>query len=285
MFYSPLRYPGGKTKLAKTLESVFVTNNLMNGTYVEPYAGGAGVALHLLLTGKASNIIINDADPVVYAFWHTLLNDYSAFIEKIKDCEITVDNWYHQKEILNNHLLNNIDDVGFATFFLNRTNVSGVLKGGCIGGYKQKGKYKINARFNKSDLISRLELIGLQSSRIQLYNLDAIDLLDQIQPNLPQKSLVYLDPPYYYKGVTLYRNYYEHDDHVLIANRIKELETPWVVTYDNVEPIRKLYNDQNSVEFFLTYSANKARIKGSEIMIYNNLIFPRHETLNLITVE
>jgi DNA adenine methylase len=283
MFYSPLRYPGGKTRLAKTMDSIFVKNNLLDGTYVEPYAGGAGVALHLLITGRAGNIVVNDADPVIYAFWQTLLEDYQTFIARIEDCDVSIENWYTQKNILNNHLHHSISDVGFAAFFLNRTNVSGVLKGGCIGGLNQQGNYKIDVRFNKDILIKRIKLIGLHKNRIRLFNLDAMDLLDLIQPELTQQSLVYLDPPYYVKGSTLYRNYYKHDDHVAIADRIKKIETPWVITYDNVEPIQRLYRGQNSIDFYLTYAANRTRLKGSEVMIYNNLQLPEVEKLHLVT--
>ncbi|XOB66216.1 DNA adenine methylase [Deferribacteres bacterium DY0037] len=273
MFYSPLRYPGGKTKLAKFVGQIIEKNKLIGGEYVEPYAGGAGVALYLLLNDKVSSIVINDADPVIYAFWWNVLYNTDSFIQEILQCNVNIDNWYLQKKILNDPSSSK-EQLGFATFFLNRTNISGVIKGGCIGGIEQKGKYKIDARFNKTDLVERIRRIGEYRDSILLYNMDALDLLDHIRVDLTQSSLVYLDPPYYVKGSELYRNFYEHGDHAEIAKKVQTINTPWLVSYDNVEQIKMLYAEQEQLDFYLNYSTNKERRKGAEILIYNGINLP-----------
>ena len=84
MFYSPLRYPGGKNKLSKFISKICIDNNI-NGHYVEPYAGGASVALHLLIENRIKKITINDYDRSIYAFWHSVLwdtNKLCGLIEK-----------------------------------------------------------------------------------------------------------------------------------------------------------------------------------------------------------
>ncbi len=156
IFYSPLRYPGGKTKIAPFIKELFYENNLVGMDYVEPYAGGAGAALTLLFEEYVSTITINDYDRSIYAFWHSIINNTEEFCEKISKTPIDVETWLVQKEIQKNKTNETLFSLGFSTFFLNRTNISGVIKGGVIGGKKQTGKYKIDARFNKSDLISKI---------------------------------------------------------------------------------------------------------------------------------
>lgn len=270
-FFSPLRYPGGKGKLAPFVKEIFKHNNLCDGTYVEPYAGGAAVALALLLEGYAWDIIINDLDPLVHAFWWAVLSDTDNLCSKIETTPVTMDVWHEQKAIHNNPEAFSQAEIGFATFFLNRTNRSGILKAGVIGGKKQNGNYTIAARYNKKDLISRIKLISQYKGRISLHNTDAFDLIKSISPTLSHKSLIYFDPPYFIKGKLLYRNSYSSSDHAKIAGLIKTLTTPWLVTYDNVPEIRALYTESDHAEFDIAYSAHLARPRGAEVMFFNNL--------------
>ena len=155
-FYSPLRYPGGKNKLARFIASLCVSNNI-SGHYVEPYTGGASVALKLLLDGYVNEITINDLDRSIYAFWHSILTNTNKFCRKIRNTEVTLNNWKRFRKIFLNKEKASLFDLGFATFFLNRTNRSGIINGGVIGGVKQKGEYKIDCRFNKDNLIDRIK--------------------------------------------------------------------------------------------------------------------------------
>ena len=165
-------------------------------------------------------------------------------------------------------------EIGFATFFLNRTNRSGILKGGVIGGVDQKGKYKINARYNTEDLIERIEKIAKYKKQVTLYKEDAFDFIVGIATDLEKKSLIYLDPPYYNKGSQLYRNFYTPEDHKQIINTVSSIKTPWVVTYDLCPEIEKLYQKESSVIFSLVYSTNKIRHLAQEILFYKNIEIP-----------
>lgn len=273
-FYTPLRYPGGKGKLAPFIKEVYRSNRLNDGTYVEPYAGGAAVALTLLLEGYARNIVINDIDKSIYSFWYTIINHTGEFIERIHDTEVTMSEWHKQKQVQSNIENFSILDIAFSTFFLNRTNRSGILQGGVIGGQNQNGPYKIDARYNKSNLIERIKLISQYKNRISVFNLDALDLITNLQSKLPQKSLIYFDPPYYNKGDLLYKNFYTHQDHVTVASVVKSLQQPWLVTYDSTEEIIDIYKNENAENFSICYSAHKTRNRGSEIMFYGNLQLP-----------
>ncbi len=279
IYSTPLRYPGGKGKFAYYLKRLIEANGLNDGHYVEPYAGGAGVALDLLFNEFVSRIHINDLDPAVYSFWCAAVNHTEELCTAISKIPVTIEQWEIQRKIINDIDNNSLVDIALATFFLNRTNRSGILKAGVIGGKSQSGKWTLDVRFNKPDLISRIQMIGAFSSRINVHNYDAIALMDNVVKSLPKNTLLYLDPPYYHKGSGLYRNYYNHEDHVAICEKLSEVSHPWIVSYDNADEIKGIYSDYRQEEYFLNYTAQEKR-KGSEVMIFGpSIIMPKNGLL------
>ena len=272
--YSPLRYPGGKAVFSGFLKDVIDLNGMEGCTYCEAYAGGAGAALDLLISKKARNIWLNDIDFHIFSFWNSILNNTAEFIQKVRETDVDIDNWLIQQNIYLNPENFTEFEVGFSTFFLNRCNRSGILtKAGPIGGMEQNGNYLIDARYNKKDLIGRISLIARYSENIQIFNLDAIDFINRINTNLNiDNILLYLDPPYYKKGKTLYLNFYQHQDHINIANKLIETEIlKWIVSYDNVSEIQEIYSRFRTTSFNLNYSLQETK-KGSELMIFSNEI-------------
>lgn len=274
-FNTPLRYPGGKGKLTDFIKIIFEQNDLLDGHYVEPYAGGAGIALNLLTHSYASCIHLNDLNPAVFGFWHSVINQPEALCKAIHDVKVTMEEWHRQKAILNAPTNHSPLEIGFSTFFLNRTNRSGIIWGGVIGGKNQDGPWKLDARFNKEDLIGRIEKIALYRSRIRLYNLDAAELIKTVIPTLPKKTLIYLDPPYYVKGQGLYENHYLHDDHVSISKLVKKhINHHWIVSYDHAPEIIDMYKGCPTITYGINYSAQD-RYKGAEAMFFSKkLIVP-----------
>jgi DNA adenine methylase len=277
-FYTPLRYPGGKGKLAYYLKGIIKHNSLLDCHYIEPFAGGAGVALELLMQEYVRKITINDYDPAIYSFWHSILNNSDEFCEKIECTEVTMETWYNQREILRSNSYDDRLSLGFAAFFMNRTNRSGILNAGVIGGKEQAGKWKLDVRFNKKDLIKRIKKIAGYKDRIIIKNEDTLELLINLSLKSHENTFMYLDPPYYVKGQELYRNFYEHQDHVDIRNQLIKIPALyWVVTYDNTKEIKEIYKNQTLIDFDLQYSAQSKRV-GSEVMIYSyNLEVPKLE--------
>lgn len=265
--YSPLRYPGGKARFAPFIARLMNINGLANGHYLEPYAGGAGVALELLFQGTADHIHINDLDPAIYDFWQAVTTVPDELLRLLNDTPVNIDQWLYWRSVLRGEIQVDLAERGFATLFMNRTNRSGVLKGGVIGGLKQDGAYRMDARMNKSSLALRIEMVALHASCISIYQEDALSLLSRCHEFLPKNSLIYLDPPYYVKGQGLYRNFYEHEDHVKIANLLqkKNFSSPWVVSYDNVTEIQTMYKASRSLTYGLNYTA-QVRYIGSEVM-------------------
>ena len=274
--FSPLRYPGGKGRLATYLAEIVELNGLQKGHYVEPFAGGAGVALELLLREKVAHIHINDIDFSIYAFWKSAVYESDEFADRIMATEITVDAWQKAKEVKRNPENASSFELGFATFFLNRTNRSGILNGGIIGGLNQTGAWKIDCRFNKTDLANKIRRIGFFRSRISLSNEDASRFMKKVVPTIKPRSLIYIDPPYYVKGACLYENHYDNEDHACLAETVFGIKRhDWIVSYDNVSAIRKLYRGYNQQKLDINYSAREYA-RGQELMVFcDGLVRPK----------
>jgi DNA adenine methylase len=266
---SPLRYPGGKASLSPLIKKVLFANHLQGGTYVEPFAGGAAVALNLLFDEHVEEILINDFDPRVFAFWKSILNQNTRFQEMLEKRPVTIEEWNIQRQIYLNPLEHSTVKVGFAAFFLNRCNRSGIMvNGGPIGGKLQTGTWKIDARFNREKLSSRISEIHDRRSQIEVTNSDCVDLLDQIEQRYAgQKALVYLDPPYFKQGPGLYFNSFDSKAHETLSERMKTFRLPWVMTYDAVPEVSRLYEWANSRQYGLRYSAYEQR-RGGELLIW-----------------
>jgi len=263
---SPLRYPGGKACLYPLVSEILQKNRIERRHYAEPFAGGCGLALALLYGGHVSDIHINDVDASIWALWHSVLNHTDEFVYRVRETPITVNEWRAQREV---HLKMDADDplgLGFSTFFLNRTNRSGIIKAGVIGGLDQTGPYKLDCRFNRDDLERRIRRVAKYKNRIHLVRRDALAFIQETSANLPASTFFCIDPPYFSKGQGLYTSYYNPEDHGVLAKSILEIENPWIVTYDNVPAIKRLYRDCRQYQFDITYSVATKR-RGTELLI------------------
>ena len=264
---SPLRYPGGKTCLYPLVSRILQNNRLERRHYAEPFAGGCGLALSLLYEGHVSDIHINDVDASIWALWHSVLSHTDEFVYRVRKTPITIEEWRTQRAI---HLEMDANDplaLGFSTFFLNRTNRSGIIKSaGVIGGLDQTGPYKLDCRFNRDDLARRIRRVAKYKNRIHLTRRDALAFIKDISANLPTSTFICIDPPYFNKGQGLYTSYYDPEDHRILAKSILELEDPWIVTYDNVPAITSLYRDRRQYQFDISYSVETKR-RGTELLI------------------
>ena len=271
---SPLRYPGGKTRFYNYVKAILCYNNLLEQTYIEPFAGGAGLALKLLLNNDVKRIVINDYDPAIYAFWYSVLNHTEELCNMIENTDITPLEWQRQKEIYCLQNTQNFLELGFSTFFLNRTNVSGVIKGGMIGGFNQTGNYNIDARYNKANLICRIQNIAECRERIVLCNMDAKELLEPRNLRKFYNAFINFDPPYVKKGAQLYENSFTEADHIALSKKIARCGRKWMVTYDVCPLVAELYSKYRGSYLDVTYSVQNNRKAKEYIFFSNNLYLP-----------
>lgn len=269
---SPLRYPGGKTQLSGFLKNLLEINQMRNVIYCEPFSGGFGAGLDLLFSNTVNSIIINDLDLGIYSIWKAILDECEEFVDLIEITPVTLSEWYRQREIYEERKKdeNYSIELAFATFFLNRTNHSGIISGGPIGGFSQNSKYTLDCRYNKKGLVKKIKAINKEKNRISLYNLEANDLIQNVLLQFDSEDLfIFFDPPYYKQGKNLYTNFFDHDNHVELQQCVELLDDyKWITTYDYEENIKEIYNDYPTLEYKIQYSANRVR-KEKEYLFHS----------------
>lgn len=266
---SPLRYPGGKSKIYEKVKTLIENNKLGNRTYVEPFAGGFGIGIGLLYDNIVQSAVLNDFDAHIYHFWFSVFHHTDELLKKLKDTPITIEEREKQMNIYKDGSADGLSD-GFATLFLNRVNFSGVITGGPIGGLAQSGAYKLDCRFNKEEIKKKIESIALLKNRISLYNCDASELIiNQLGEN-KNTAFFNIDPPYVIKGSRLYTNYFKESDHRNLKQVISEhlREIPWIITYDDCELIRDIYMQYSMTEYSIQHNVGGS-VRGKEVVITN----------------
>lgn len=264
--YSPLRYPGGKNCIFPFISKFFYENDLVGIPYAEPYAGGAGLALHLLIEGYVSKIYINDLDPCIYLFWKAILNRTDEFCQWIESVPVNLDTWRYYKEKYKKGVEVDEFEIAKCTFYLNRTNISGVLDAGPIGGYSQTAKYKIDARFNKKDLIKKIRIIESRKRDILLSNYDGIEFIKSLNRK-HSDVFIYLDPPYVEKGHFLYMNCFKEEDHIQLSRFVSKINKKWMVSYDMNDLILQNYSKWNMIQYQLLQCTSNC--KKNEILVFS----------------
>jgi DNA adenine methylase len=281
---TPLRYPGGKQRLSPFIAEVLECNGLVGGHYAEPYAGGAGVATDLLLNEVVSHIHLNDSSRCIFAFWHSVLTDAESLCRRVSTASLSVEDWQRHREVVRHPADHDLLELGFSTFYLNRCNRSGVLTAGVIGGLSQTGRWRIDARFPRNELIRRIEAIAAVRERVTATNLNAEEFMsDYAAAHLPSETFVYCDPPYYERAQRLYLDSYEKDDHARLARFIQgELGWKWAVSYDAHQDIVALYQGRRQFTYDLQYSATRV-CKGREVFIFaDEVALPQRSTVTTV---
>lgn len=282
---TPLRYPGGKQRLTPFVHEILEANDLLGGNYVEPYAGGAGVAMELLLAREVRRVYLNDSSRPIYAFWHSVKFNAEALCRLISKASLSLDEWRKHREIVaRGSDESDLLSLGFSTFYLNRCNRSGVLTAGVIGGKSQTGRWRIDARFPRNELVGRIETIAQRADDIVVSNLDAEKFMLNKVNRLSDNTFVYCDPPYYHRARRLYLNAYAPADHVRVAELVQtHLKPRWIVSYDANAEIDRLYRRRRRFVYSIQYSAMTSTA-GREVFIFSDRVsIPRESKLPFLT--
>jgi DNA adenine methylase len=285
---SPLRYPGGKSSLSGYIADVLEANLLTSCTLYEPYVGGGSVSLDLLERGYITRAVWLEKDPLVFAFWHSLINNGYELYDEVEALDVSIETWSTFQSFRKvTELPENEEELlrlGIAGLFFNRTNFSGILKAGPIGGRQQLSNYPIDCRFKKVRILNLIKYLYEKfSQHIEIHYGDAVSFLENHHDEINDGfSFVYLDPPYYKEGKNLYRYYYQDVDHTRLARHISHQEFPWLISYDDDAFIRELYRNNEIQQIYLDYTIKSSR-KGMELLISNLEIPPPvYEKLGII---
>ena len=141
----------------------------------------------------------------MFAFWKSVLCHTDELCRRIREVPLSVEEWDHQREIFRRPEDASTLELGVSCFYLNRTNRSGILNGGLIGGRKQEGRWRMDARFNREDLIHRITRIADCAGRIEVTCTDAVKFCESDSGGLGNRDLIYVDPPYFRGTAALLR--------------------------------------------------------------------------------
>jgi len=222
------------------------------------------VALRLLVDEYVDEIVLNDLNPGIAAFWRSVFYETEDFICLLNMCDVTVEEWHRQHEIYCS-LESGELELGFATFFLNRTNRSGILNARPIGGLRQTGTWKIDARFDKASLIARIRTLSPYESRVTVCEEDGIGLIERFITD--GRSFIYADPPYLTQGDDLYLDTLQWKDHQRLASLLRDADG-WFLTYDADPRIaNELYAGLRCAEFQTSHTAAVQHV-GREYAVF-----------------
>ena len=170
-------------------------NELGDRSIAEPFAGGAGASISLLYLEETTEILINDFDKAIHDIWWSIVHHTSAFLKLLDETQANMCGWRKQRKIYKDRKNRSRIRRGFAAFYLNRCNRSGIImNGGPIGGVEQTGEWKLDARFNKKDLKTRCEKIAEYGERIQISSQDGIEFISKHDL---ASTFFFIDPPYF----------------------------------------------------------------------------------------
>jgi len=255
--------------MADLLGQIRRLNGLSDRAQAEPFAGGAGASLGLLYREEAPEVHINDADHSIRDFWWAIINRPDEFADMLSATRLSMAEWRRQRDTYRDRRRMPRLRRGFATFYLNRCNRSGIImNGGPIGGVKQTGEWGLDARFNKEELKTRCRKVYEYRERIRVTGLDGLEFL---KASDPATTFYFIDPPYFAKGKTLYLNRLDAAYHEALGAYLKTIHSSsWVLTYDDCPEIRQIYEGWATVRpFSLRYAASERRA-GRELMIVPN---------------
>lgn len=275
---SPLRYPGSKRRLANYIAHTLELNDLEPQLYVEPFAGGASVALQLLTEERVEQIILADLDPLVAAFWQTVFWDTEWLVHRVRRIAVTVRNWRH----FHRAIPRTRRERAIACLFLNRTSYSGIMAhdAGPIGGYQQASAYAIDCRFPRERLVDRIRAVGALRDRVaHVWSCSWQQTLARVERmqavgTLPKRdAFYYLDPPFFEKASALYAKWFTDDDHKTFRDRVLRIRrAKWLISYDAAPRVRELYGERAMhVRVEQLYSAGSRGLQPQREAIITNL--------------
>lgn len=277
---SPLRYPGAKRRLAHYVQEVIRLNGLAPKLFVEPFAGGASVALQLLQDGLVDKVALGEKDTLVASFWKTVFSEPDWLIGQLERVTVNLETW----DRFRSRIPPTRRERALACIFLNRTSFSGILAptSGPLGGRRQASKYKIDCRFPVATLAKRIRQCAALGDRVLFVHRGdwAATLRRAESEGLDDGDVFfYFDPPFYRNAERLYRCYFSDDEHRALHERATSLRHPWLMSYDPATFIIDLYNSNGDgpkhVDLLYSASGTEKPRRARELIITNVSYLPK----------
>lgn len=262
---TPMRYPGGKSRLYPVMSSLLACNDLSGGTWAEPFCGGAGLALALLIKGDVSRVVLADADPAVVSVWFACRDQPAELCRFVSEVPVTVSEWRRRREVWQ-RLSEPSFELACATLFLSRTNRAGILGARPTGGLSQDGPEGIASRFCREGVCRKIRAVASRADSVEVLWCGWAEFLGEVSPKLGKGSVTYLDPPYVGAGPGLYRRSLSTDEHERLAGTLRRMTTPWLLSVDDCGLTRELYRGFPQTDIGISYTATAKR-RAAELLV------------------
>lgn len=285
-YVSPLRYPGGKARMAPYLAAMFAEQvSVMDvEVWLEPFAGGAGAGLSLLDDDAVGEIWLTEKNPALAALWRAMLTENETLATHVEQTVPDLDLWaWARSQVAAAARPGTTDaDTGFAALVLNRCSRSGMVnpRVGPIGGKSQNGPWTLASRWNAPALAERIRHVGSLSGRIRFTEGDAVTAIaDLADSGIEDEVIAFVDPPYLREGNRLYANGMDAADHQRLADALNASPVRWMLTYDDEPTVAAdLYPHRRVLAYRIANTANRARIATEHAVVSDNLVLPEpHE--------
>jgi len=283
-YVSPLRYPGGKARMAPWLAEAFAvqTSNMDVEVWIEPFAGGAGAGLTLLDAEAVSEVWLTEKHPAIAAMWRAVLDDGEALARRVETTSADMTLWgWALEQVTAAQAGQTLDDreLGFAALVVNRCSRSGIIapRVGPIGGKSQEGRWTVGSRWNPEGLAARIRHVASMSGSIRFTEGDAVARIEELDGSvgIEDEVMLFVDPPYCREGNRLYANGMTEDDHQRLADALNGCASRWLLTYDD-EPLvaEVLYPERRVLAYYIPNTANRARVATEYAVLSDDLDLP-----------
>lgn len=272
-----IRYPGSKAKLVEVIVNRFPPEMRMplwmsnaGWEYREPFFGAGAIGWEILsMLPHSCSAWINDRDYGIVSLWKSVQDAPQELCELIAEFVPTDHAFYEFKEQDGDTKVDPVES-GFRKLALHQMSYSGLgaKAGGPLGGRDQENaKYTVDCRWNpeslQRDVLTRHKL--LRSRRVKITCRDFTEVIDDAE-----NVFYYCDPPYLDKGPILYKHAFDLADHGRLSHHLKDCTQPWIVSYDDQDVIRDLYQGHDILPIDVCYTIAKEsakRRKNKEILI------------------
>lgn len=258
-------YPGGKSRIAKRL--IPQISPLLQGAsgYCEVFAGGFSFGLQLLEQWRPGVIHLNDLDADLYSLWYMVLHRPEELCEDVLRAPVSPELFYElQRKILGRREFEEgqIRERAIDKLVVTKISFSnlGEMAGSPVGGVGQTGKWKFDVRW-KPDLIVKYLMRTHELLRDAFLTRQSFE---ELLPTIPADTVVFLDPPYYVGGPKCYKHSFSEEQHVLLAELLRDAKFRWFMTYDDCRVVRNLYSWANVSPFRYKYSMSSTNRGGKE---------------------
>ena len=239
---SPLRYPGGKSRVAKLLCQYIPPHT----EYREPFVGGGAIFFY---KPKVEKNWINDLHPGLYALWRTLRDHFPEFADLCKaqdttDLRATFDYWINRFDLMKAEGNAQLVERAVQYYFINRT----VWTGRVVFDPARRSRLYFSNPEGWGKLEKKLRHLRACAEKLRGVRITCKPFEKCLGGATPE-TFIYADPPYYRDSLDtptsrLYEGHFAIEQHESLRDLLANCPARVMISYDDRPEVRRLYSDR-----------------------------------------